>query len=193
MPKNRRRRLAGTLAVAALVLTLSNFWNAASVAAQSEGGGYTLTWSGASGGAGNSSGGSFSASGTAGQPQTEQLQGGSYGLTGGFEQPVCPSGAAQVVEVTMELERSDADVTLSWTHQTANGAYEVHRGATPFFTPGSTTPLKTVFAPANSYIDESTAGNPDENHFYLVRAKCGALWGDSGRTGEFSYRLVPGN
>ena len=34
MRKNRRRRLAGTLAVAALVLTLSNFWNAAPVAAQ---------------------------------------------------------------------------------------------------------------------------------------------------------------
>jgi hypothetical protein len=193
MRKNERHRLAGSLAAAALVLAFSNFWNAAPMAAQSVGGGYTLTWSGASGGAGSSSGGSFGVSGTAGQPQTEQLQGGSYGLTGGFEQPACSSGAAQAVEVTMELERNDADVTLSWTHQTANGAYEVHRSTTPFFTPGSTTLLKTVFAPASSYIDESAAGNPDENHFYLVRARCGALWGDSGRTGEFSYRLAPGN
>jgi hypothetical protein len=50
-------------------------------------------------------------SGTAGQPQTELLQGGSYGLTGGFEQPVCPAGEAQAVEVTMKL--SGVDVTLT--------------------------------------------------------------------------------
>ena len=102
-------------------------------------------------------------------------------MTGGFEQPVCPSGAAQAVEVTMK--HGDADVTLTWTHQTANGAYEVHRSTTPFFTPGSTTPLKTVFAPVNSYIDKSAAGNPDENPTSCVVnvAHCGATSASNGR------------
>ena len=178
--------------IAALVLFCLAFLGVPAANGQSGGGSYTLTWGGASGGAGSSSGGSFSASGTAGQPQTEQLQGGSYGLTGGFEQPACPSGAAQAVEVTMELEQSDAGVTLSWTRQTANGAYEVHRSTTPFFTPGSTTLLKTVFARRTA--TSTRAPQVTRTKSLLPRARqMRCTVGRFGRTGEFSYRLVPGN
>jgi hypothetical protein len=59
--------------------------------------------------------------------------------------------------------------------------------------PGSTTLVKTVFPPENSYPDKGGAGSPEQNHFYIVRAKCGALWGDSGRAGAFNFLLTPGN
>jgi len=89
--------------------------------------------------------------------------------------------------------RSDTNITLTWTNRPANGAYEVHRDATPYFMPGLATLLNTVFAPVSSYTDQGAAGIPGQSLFYVVRAKCGALWGDSGRTGGLSYLLVPGS
>ncbi len=186
--RNNRYRSTYLSTVAVLALALVLYAGAGQARAQS--GGFSLTWNTAPGGGGTSSGGQFTLQGTAGQKQTDTLQGGQFGLTSGYQQPAeCTAGAAATVDVGVTLDGTD--VILSWTHQTANGAYEVHRGSSPFFTPGPATLLATVFAPQGTLLNEEAAGDPAANRFYVVRAKCGGLWGDSNRTGEFSFELAP--
>ena len=42
--------------------------------------------------------------------------------------------------------------------------------------------------------DEGAAGDPEINHFYMVRAfNTAGAWIDTSRTGEFDFALLPGN
>ncbi len=85
-------------------------------------------------------------------------------------------------------------VTLSWTHDTANQAYQIHRAVTPYFTPTDGTRRALVTGSPWRYTDpEAVIGDPDTNYYYLVRAACGAAHADPGRVGEFDFTLVPGN
>lgn len=185
MRNNRYRSAQFSIVVLALALVLCS---AAGQAQAQSGGGFDLTWNTAPGGGGASSGGSFALQGTVGEQQTDSLQGDVFSLTPGYEQPECVAGAAEAVDVIIAM--NGMDIALSWTHQEANGAYEVHRGGEPGFTPGPATLLSTVFAPQQTITDQAAAGDPAANRFYVVRAKCGGLWGDSNRTGEFSFELV---
>jgi len=186
MRKNRYRSHVPASLVLALALTLCSV--VGPVQAQS-GGEFSLTWNTAPGGGGTSLGGQFTLQGTVGQQETEPLQGGEFEITPGFEQPECPAGAAVAVGVTLVPDGSD--IRVMWTQESANSAYEVHRSDTPWCTPGPATLLATVLAPGQEFLDEGAAG-PAVNRFYLVRARCGGLWGDSFRTGFFSYALTPG-
>ncbi len=186
----RNNRYRSTYLSTVVVLALALVLCAGAGQALAQSGGFSLTWNTAPGGGGTSNGGQFTLQGTAGQKQAETLHGGEFGLTSGYQQPAeCTAGAAAAVDVSVALDGTD--VTLWWTHQTANSAYEVHRGSAPFFTPGPATLLATVFAPAETHPDEGAAGDPAANRFYVVRAKCGGLWGDSDRIGEFSFELAP--
>ncbi len=187
--RNNRYRSLHVPAGVVLALAITLCFAAGPVQAQS-GGDFSLTWNTAPGGGGTSLGDQFSLQGTVGQQETEPLQGGEFELTPGFEQPECPAGAATAVAVILVLDGNDIRVT--WTHESANGAYEVHASDTPWFTPGPATLLATVLAPGQEYPDEGVAGSPAANRFYLVRARCGGLWGDSFRIGFFSYTLTPG-
>ncbi len=88
-------------------------------------------------------------------------------------------------------------MTLSWTHNAANQAYQVHRATTPYFTPADATRRALVTAAPWRYPDpDPVIGDPDTNYYYLVRATCGAAYADpggGGRLGEFDFRLVPGS
>ena len=78
-------------------------------------------------------------------------------------------------------------VLLKWTHFAWNDAYEVHRSASPYFTPAEGTRLQTVAAPGNQYPDSPAAGGP---WFYIVRARQDELGATSNRTGKFQFDLT---
>lgn len=78
---------------------------------------YSITWYTIDGGGGTSSGGSYTLSGTIGQPDAGTLTGGSYVLEGGFW-----GGAFAVQQVgspTLFIQRSGANVIISWDPDTA--------------------------------------------------------------------------
>ncbi len=87
------------------------------------------------------------------------------------------------------------DVDLQWTHQDAACDYSIHRDAAPYFLPSSETLADTLSAPASSYSFPGDAGQPGQNHYYLVQATgCeSGLPSDSNRTGEFDFALTPGS
>jgi len=86
-------------------------------------------------------------------------------------------------------------VELSWQHVLPNTAYAIHRGTTPWFTPGPETLVTTTDWPlpqALSYGDSASGtGDANINHFYAVlglnEAGASAV---SNRTGEFDFELV---
>ena len=78
-------------------------------------------------------------------------------------------------------------VLLKWTHFAWNDAYEVHRSASPYFTPAEGTRLQTVAAPGDQYPDSPAAGGP---WFYIVRARQDELGVTSNRTGKFQFDLT---
>ena len=81
-------------------------------------------------------------------------------------------------------------IWLTWTDNTANVSYEVHRSSIPFFTPDATTLLASLPAGNVSYVDIGAAGDPVNNHFYLVRAAgAGGEFASSNRVGEIDYAL----
>ena len=133
--------------------------------------------------------GSYALGGTAGQPDAApERSGGGYTLRAGFWQPSCIAAT-----VSPAIVREGTTVTLSWTHNTANQAYQVHRATTPYFTPTDATRRALVTGAPWSYSDPDTViGDPNTNYFYLVRATCGAAYVDPGRRGEFDFRLTPG-
>ena len=76
---------------------------------------------------------------------------------------------------------------LKWTHFAWNDAYEVHRSASPYFTPAEGTRLQTVDAPGDQYPDSPAAGGP---WYYLIRARQDELGVTSNRTGKFQFDLT---
>jgi hypothetical protein len=77
-----------------------------------------------------------------------------------------------------------------------NCQYEIYRQLSPYFDPDLLTPDDVVASPASSYTFPGDAGDPNENHYYIVRAlPCEATsnaHADSNHTGEFDFALIPG-
>ena len=158
---------------------------------------YALTWWTANaGGASYRTAGSYALGGTAGQPDAAPERTGSngsavYTLRAGFWQPSCIATAAAPT-----ITRAGSTVTLAWVHNEGDPtqAYQVHRATTPYFTATDATRRTIVTGAPWSYIDpDPVIGDPNTNYFYLVRATCGAAYGDPGRRGEFDFRLTPGS
>jgi hypothetical protein len=80
-------------------------------------------------------------------------------------------------------------VLLQWTAVTGVAKYRIYRSNDPYFEPdlcgGSNLLGETT---STSYTDPAGAGDPNTNHFYVVRASR-ACWesADSGRVGAFDY------
>ncbi|MCS6845066.1 MAG: hypothetical protein NZ528_12210 [Caldilineales bacterium] len=97
----------------------------------------------------------------------------------------------QAVPLALNAQATPAGLALSWTVATAACAYEVHRDTAAYSPPTPATRLTTVAG--SSYLDSTSGlGNPSLNHFYLVRAVCGAAAVTSNRVGEFDFGLTPG-
>lgn len=104
-------------------------------------------------------------------------------------QPPSAFGAArfegpQRVDVTAALE--EGGVLLEWAHFAWNDAYEVHRSASPYFEPDTTTRVDDVPAPESQYPDTPSGGS----WYYMVRAKESGLGIASNRMGRFLFDLA---
>lgn len=152
--------------------------------------GYDLSWRTVDGGGATfSEGGGYLLGGTTGQPDAGMLSSGSYTLHGGFWRPACIAAA-----VTPTITPAGNTVTLAWTHNAANQAYQVHRDTTPYFAASGAARRAIITAAPWSYTDpDAVIGDPNTNYFYLLRATCGAAYADAGRVGEFDFALIPGN
>lgn len=98
------------------------------------------------------------------------------------------------LQVSAHLSNA-TDVELQWEHQEAACEYRIHRDVAPYFLPTSETLVDTLSAPASSYTFSGDAGQPEQNHYYLVQA-AGCASGapsDANRTGEFDFPLTPGS
>jgi hypothetical protein len=99
-----------------------------------------------------------------------------------------PGGNAPIAPV-VTIALNGNDVTLTWTDPAVNSGYEVHRSVTPDFTPNNSTRIATLGAAVATYTDPGMAGNPNEAHFYLVRATVGSVGANSNVVGELAYAL----
>lgn len=93
----------------------------------------------------------------------------------------------------------DSAVVLTWSHATANDAYEVWRGQQPYFVPGDSGSAKVgdvtlAGGMTLSFTDPQGAGDPAANHIYVVRGAnaCGAVSETGSRSGVFNFALVTG-
>ncbi len=78
---------------------------------------------------------------------------------------------------------------LSWAAIPGAGTYRIYRSATPYFSPAEPPYASTAQL---FYEDSGAAGDPQVNHFYVVKSICGNGLASSGsnRTGEFDYGLI---
>ncbi len=106
--------------------------------------------------------------------------------------PVCTPAAAPVIAVAAD----GTDAVLSWPHQPPDTAYQVWRHTSPYFMPEGEGALVDTLADtgsAMSYPDAGRIGDPDVNHFWVVRGViAGGASGPSNRVGEFDFALVKG-
>ncbi len=90
--------------------------------------------------------------------------------------------------VTLTIDRLGNDVRLSWNTVAFADSYVVYRGFTPMFSPDTARLASVTTA---EYIDAGALGDPNVNHFYMVRAYINGGAGPlSQRVGEFEYALV---
>ena len=73
-----------------------------------------------------------------------------------------------------------------WTPFTWNDAYQVHRSASPYFTPDETSLADEVAPPESEYLDTL----PGSAWYYLVLAEQDGLAVSSKRTARFQYSLA---
>ncbi|MCA9926985.1 MAG: hypothetical protein KC419_00855 [Anaerolineales bacterium] len=171
-----------TLIMISLLLLLST---GAVVTWAQTGGGYDLTWHTLDSGGGLSSGGDYSINSTIGQPDAGTLSGGEYSLQGGFWHANCVPPA--VVNPTIAL--SNNDVELSWLPVNQADSYNIYRDTVPYFVAAAVYQNSTT----SPWLDPGAVGNPALNYFYLMRSvSCGES-GNSQRSGEFDFALVPGS
>ncbi len=106
------------------------------------------------------------------------------------------SACTQPVTPQPAISFSASDITLSWQDDSANCRYQVFRAFAPYFDPDALSPAANVQSPTDppQVIFAGDAANPDENHYYLVRAlDClNPATADSIRQGEFDFSLIPG-
>ena len=143
-------------------------------------------------------------------PGTYTASASAYGY-GGSSQPgiVISAGGATQSEFTLAALPPAATnatavldagaVRFTWLHVSPNTGYQIHRSASPYFSPDALSEVVTIDAnhpPATNetvtYRDgESGAGDVDANDFYMVYAMNAAGVGlPSNRLGEFDFALV---
>lgn len=154
-----------------------------------EGGGPAVEWWVIAGGGGPASGTGVTLNDTVGQPVTGISSAEGASLAAGYW-VVCTAAAAVMPVVTVTRDGDDA--VLSWDADPANARYQVWVATSPYFDPDAVAP--TEVTPNASYPDPGAAASL-ENHFYIVRGlnACGAASTSSGRVGEFTLGLTPGN
>jgi hypothetical protein len=159
----------------------------ATVSAQS-GGGYNLTWSSVDGGGYTwVEGDGYRLGGAIGQPDAQEpATGGGYSLQGGFWHPVCSPHP-----VAVSVSCSAPVLTLTWTPDAANKAYDIHRNVTPYFIPGPASLVATVTG--GTWQDTNGCGSTGQNYYYVVRATCVGAHADADERGEFDFAIVPGD
>ncbi|MCA9951643.1 MAG: proprotein convertase P-domain-containing protein [Anaerolineales bacterium] len=99
------------------------------------------------------------------------------------------------VTPTSSINLDGTNVDLAWVDAGANaGGYEIHRSATPYFTPQVATTITAVAAGSSTYADNGAAGSAATNYFYFIRAlNCGySTFADSQQMGEFDFTIQPG-
>ncbi len=159
--------------------------------ALAEGSGPALDWWIIAGGGAPSGGAGVSLNDTLGQPIIGPSGGGDVALGAGYwANCVAAPAVAPVVTVT----RDHPNVVLSWDPDSANASYQVWISTDPYFDPDDPGSVTPVLTDDPEYTDYGAAADP-ENHFYVVRGvnACAAASTDSGRTGECTFTLVPGN
>jgi len=87
----------------------------------------------------------------------------------------------------VEASLEGSQVHLRWTHYSWATLYEVHRGASPCFTPDDTTIVEVVRSSESAYLDTPPDSAP---WYYLVRATESGLGSNSNRIGRLIYGLV---
>ena len=157
------------------------------VSAQS-GGGYDLSWSTVDGGGHTwSTGGGYSLGGAIGQADAQApASGGGYNLQGGFWHRAC---APQPVAVMLTC--NGTTLTLTWTPDAANMAYDIYRSDSPYFAVEQTLKVGTVTG--SSWDHVGGCGSAATNFYYLVRGVCIGAHADANDCGEFDFGLVPGS
>ena len=100
----------------------------------------------------------------------------------------------------LSISRSGGDTTLTWRQNRANTAYEVWRGASPYFTPGQgdsipiasglpPSPNCTIAGDTIACIDRGVVGGAPFS-YYLVRAlNMAGAFEDSNRVGACSFAI----
>ncbi len=108
--------------------------------------------------------------------------------------PACTPAAAPAISIT---DAYSPDVRLSWPHQPPDTSYQVWRDTSPHFEPAAEgTLVETLTATGDpmTYDDAGRIGDPDVNHFWVVRGVvAGGASGPSNRVGEFDFELTPGS
>lgn len=117
------------------------------------------------------------------------------GNTSQFSQNVQVSdpSCTAAVAPTVTASRNGNDVTLNWTHDSANVQYRIYRSTDPYFTPSEATLYDDVIAPGNSFTDEDVI-DAGGSLYYVVQAvnQCAAESGASNRYGVAEISLTPG-
>jgi hypothetical protein len=114
----------------------------------------------------------------------------------GADEFVGAGPAAPHVTITAAV----TDVRLTWTHLSANTAYEIWRAPTPYFTPGAgaatllasglpPAPLCTLDGDVITCTDPAALGNPASNPYYIVRALATTAHADAAPVAGFTYAL----
>lgn len=155
--------------------------------AQAQSGGYSLPWSAVGGGYTWSSGSSYTLGGAMGQGNIDQGQAApGYALQGGFWHEAC---APRAVAATIRCSGTQA--TLTWTPNSANSAYDIHRAERPYHEPAISNKVGSVAGA--SWIDPTACGDRAANRYYVVRSTCVGAHADAAEVAEFAFTLVPGS
>jgi hypothetical protein len=148
-------------------------------------------WVIAGGGALSNNGGNVTLNDTLGQPIIGRSDGGSTALKAGYW---VGCAAAPAVVAVVIVTRDAADVVLNWDANPNDAQYQVWISTNPYFDPDHPGGVMPILWPASPYRDTGAAASL-VNHFYVVRGlnPCATASGNSGRTGEFTFGLTPGN
>jgi len=88
---------------------------------------------------------------------------------------------------------SGADLTLTWSANPANAAYELYQSTAPYFDPVPPADLGPLSPYTDNITIEDAVGVGAVNHYYVVEAlNCGGETARSATIGVFDFSLVAG-
>ncbi|MCP4199168.1 MAG: hypothetical protein GY762_18645 [Proteobacteria bacterium] len=105
----------------------------------------------------------------------------------------CSATTPQTPTVSIALNL-DESISLSWTGNTVNETYEIHKGTVPYFAASGASVIHTMDS-VDSQMQHTFT--PEANTYYVVvGANCAGRAGvgyTSARTGQFQFSIVPGS